>query len=111
MARLTADSIDTTALQKLVKLPKGIKWGSLKSLENVLATYVAPEKARSLLSPLVGIYELRHADAHLPSSELRESLNLVGVDDNAPFVFQGFMLLHACVSSLYSIAEVFDQET
>lgn len=111
LARLTADSIDTTALQKLVKPPKGMKWGSLKSLENVLATYVAPEKARSLLSPLVGIYELRHADAHLPSSELRESLNLVGVDDNAPFVFQGFMLLHACVSSLYSIAEVFDQET
>jgi hypothetical protein len=106
LARLTTDSIDTSALQTIVKPPKGTKWGSLKSLENVLAKYVEPQKARSLLSPLVGIYELRHADAHLPSSELRESFDLVNVDDNWPFVFQGCMILHTCVSSLYGIAEV-----
>jgi len=106
LARLTADSIDTSALQTIVKPPKGTKWGSLKSLENVLAKYVEPQKARSLLSPLVGIYELRHADAHLPSSELKESFDLVKVDDNWPFVFQGYMILHICVSSLYGIAEI-----
>ena len=106
LARLTADSIDTSALQTIVKPPKGTKWGSLKSLENVLAKYVEPQKARSLLSPLVGIYELRHADAHLPSSELKESFDLVNVNDNWPFVFQGHMILHTCVSSLYGIAEV-----
>jgi len=111
LARLTADSIDATALQNVVKPPKGTKWGSLKSLENVLAKYVEHEKARSLLSPLVGIYELRHADAHLPSSELKESLGLVRVDDSMPFVFQGYMLLHACVSSLYGIAKVIDMES
>lgn len=111
LARLTADSIDAAALQNIVKPPKGTKWGSLKSLENVLAKYVEPEKARLLLSPLVGIYELRHADAHLPSSELKESFGLVRVDDSMPFVFQGYMLLHACVSSLYGIAKVIDMES
>ena len=110
LARLTADSIDTTALQKIVSPPKGTKWGSLKSLENVLAKYVEPERARSLLSPLVGIYELRHADAHLPSSELKESFDLVNVDDSMPFVFQGHMILHTCVSSLYGIANVFREK-
>ena len=96
---------------KVVKPPKGIKWGSLKSLENVLSKWIEPEQARSILSPLVGIYELRHADAHLPSSELKESLGLVGVDDSMPFVFQGYMLLHACVSSLYDIAKVIHMES
>lgn len=110
LARLTADSIDTSALQKIVNPPKGTKWGSLKSLENVLAKYVESGTARSLLSPLVGIYELRHADAHLPSSELKESFDLVNVDDSMPFVFQGYMILHACVSSLYGIAHVFREE-
>jgi len=110
LARLTADSIDATALQNVVKPPKETKWGSLKSLENVLAKYVEPERARSLLSPLVGIYELRLADAHLPSSELKESFELVNVDDCMPFVFQGYMLLHAYVSCLYGIAKVFRDE-
>lgn len=111
LARLTADSIDTSSLQTIVKPPKGTKWGSLKSLENVIAKYVEPQKARSLLSPLVGIYELRHADAHLPSSELKGSFDLVNVDDTKPFIFQGFMVLHACVSSLYGIAEILKDKT
>ena len=105
MARLTADSIDASALKNVVKPPKGTKWGSLKSLENFLSTVVEPQHARSLLSPLVGIFELRHADAHLPGSDLGESLSLVGVDKDIPFVFQGLQILHACVSSLYGIAE------
>ncbi len=103
LARLTADSIDTSALQKLVNPPKGTKWGSLKSLENVLATLIKPEQARALLTPLVGIFELRHADAHLPGSEIDASLSMLGVDRSLPFVFQGYQLLHTCVASLYGI--------
>jgi hypothetical protein len=106
LARLTADSINTDSLQTIVKPPEGKKWGSLKSLENVLAKYIEPQEARSLLSPLVGIYELRLADAHLPSNTLKESYTLAKVDDTKPFIFQGFMILHMCVSSIYGIAEV-----
>ena len=69
LARLTADAIDTAAIQKMVTPPKGEKWGSLKSLEKLITQKVDPGRAHVLLVPLVGIYELRHADAHLPSSD------------------------------------------
>jgi hypothetical protein len=108
LARLTADSIDASALQKLVSPPKGMKWGSLKSLENLLATRIDPDRARAMLGPLFGIYELRHADAHLPSRESGDALSLVRVDQNAPYVTQGYQLLHACVSSIYGICQVIE---
>lgn len=106
LARLTADSIDTTAVQRVVSPPKGEKWASLKSLEKVLAKVIPADEARNLLSPLVGIYELRHADAHLAGSEIEEALTLAGVDSTLPPIQQGCQLIHACVSSLYKIAEV-----
>ena len=108
LARLTADSIDAAALQKLVAPPKGTQWGSLKSLENLLATRINPNHARALLSPLVGIYELRHADAHLASREAGEALSLVRVDQSVPYVTQGYQLLHSCVSSIYGICQVIE---
>ena len=105
LARLTADSIDRAALQKVVQPPKGTKWGSLKSLEAVVATKVGPDRARLISGPLFGIYELRHSDAHLPGSQLSDALKLVGVDPHLPFIFQGCQLLDSCVSSLYNIYE------
>lgn len=38
LARVTADSIDSSNLQKIIAPPKDQKWGSLKSLENYLGT-------------------------------------------------------------------------
>jgi hypothetical protein len=106
LARLTADTFDTSAIQRLVTPPKGTKWGSLKSMEQLLLIRIKQRSAREILSPLVGIYELRHADAHLPSSEVDEALALVRVDQKAPWVTQGYQLLHACVSSVYTICEI-----
>lgn len=106
VARLTADSIDTVAIQTIVKPPQGTKWGSLKSLENLVAMKHNAEKAKSILSPLVGVYELRHGDAHLPSHQIDKAFELVSVDQAAPYVQQGLQLLHACVSSIYSIISV-----
>jgi hypothetical protein len=59
-----------------------------------------------MLSALVGAYELRHADAHLPSSDLDDALALLKVDTSLPTIFQGYQLLHACVSSIYGMVEV-----
>jgi hypothetical protein len=109
LARLTADSIDTGVIQKIVPPPKGEKWGSLKSLQNLVGLKVGPEKARSLLGPLVGIYELRHADAHLAGSSIDDAFALAGVDRTQPFVFQGYRLLCSCVSSLYSILKALQE--
>lgn len=109
LARLTVDSIDVRPLQQIASPPKGEKWGSLKSLEKFLATIVPAETAHAVLSPLFGVYEMRHADAHLPSREIEETLRLAGVDPKETAIKQGFQLLHGFVSSLYQIADIMGQ--
>ena len=108
LARITADDIDKTQLQKIVAPPKGESWGSLKSLEKVLATKIDPADARAMLGPLVGVYELRLADAHLPSDDVDAAMRLIGVDDSSPCVVQGYQLLHAAVAAICQIAAVIE---
>lgn len=105
LARITADSLDAEAMQSIVPSPKKIKWGSLKSLENLLASKYNRDFIRKITAPLVGVYELRHADAHLPSSQIDEAFDLIKVDRSAPFVHQGHQLLHEVVNSLYGVIE------
>jgi len=105
LARLIADSLDADAMQSIVPPPKKTKWGSLKSLENLLASKYDRDFIRKIMASLVGVYELRHADAHLPSSEVDEAFKLIDIDRTQPFVHQGFQMLHQVVSSIYGIAE------
>lgn len=104
LARLTADLIDVAAVRRLLSLPKDDSLGSLKLLEQLLATRIPDDEARSLLSPLVGIYELRLVDAHLPSNDVEEALMLAGVDPEIPTVLQGLHLMDSCVSAIDAIA-------
>lgn len=108
LTRLITERIDTVALQKLVAPPKGEKWGSLKSLEKLLATRITPNLARKVMGPLFGIYELRKPDAHLPSQELSEAFSLVDVDQSAPYVIQGYQLICACVSCIYELCQILE---
>ena len=110
LCRLIVDRIDAGVLQTIVQPSKGEKWGSLKSLEKVLASKIEPNVARAILTPLAGIYELRLADAHLPSGEYASGFEMAGVDRNQPHVMQGRDLLHASVSALYRISETVDRE-
>ena len=77
-----------------------------RSLENLLAIQVGTDRARSVMGPLFGIYELRLADAHLPTSELDEALEKVGVDKATPYVVQGYQLLYACVGTIYALIKI-----
>lgn len=104
LTRLTADCIDTRLLQTVVSPLKGKKWGSLKLLDNVLALVMTPEEAYTTMSPLFGMYELRHADTHLRSSDVKDALNLAGVDFDGNSITQGYQLLHTFVATLYEIA-------
>ena len=108
LARITTDDIDKTQLQKIAAPPKGESWGSLKSLEKVLATKIDPAEARSKVGPLVGVYELRLADAHLPCDDVDAAMRLIGVDDASPCVVQGYQLLHAAVAAICQIAAVIE---
>jgi len=106
VARVTADSIDATALQRIVKPPQGQKWGSLKSLDKVLALKSDHAKAHAIMAPLFAVYDLRLADAHLPAEDLTQALALLGVDEDAPLPIQGLQLLSAVVTAIYQIADV-----
>jgi len=105
LARLIADSLDAEAMQSIVAPPKKTKWGSLKSLENLLASRYDRDFIRKMMASLVGVYELRHADAHLPSSKIEDAFKLIDLDRTKPFIHQGHQMLHQVVSSLYGIAE------
>lgn len=108
LTRLIVDSLNAEAMQSIVPPPKGTKWGSLKSLENLLASKFDGTLIRKITAPLVGIYELRHADAHLPSSNLDDTFNLIEIDRSLPFVHQGYQMLHQVVSSIYGVVEVLE---
>jgi hypothetical protein len=107
LVRLVVEQIDTAALQRLVLPPHNEKWGSLKSLEKVLATVTGEQRAHTTLGPLHGIYNLRLADAHVCSKDLEEAYALAGVDRTLPLVMQGRDLLISCVTSLHTIADAF----
>jgi hypothetical protein len=106
LVRVTVEHIDTAALRKIVTPSDKEKWGSLKSLEKVLATAIGETNAHSALGPLHGIYNLRLADAHNASHDLEDAYALVRVDRTLPFVMQGRDLLVARVNCLHDVADV-----
>jgi hypothetical protein len=75
-------------------------------LELSIATKTDDASARKLLTPLVGIYELRLGDAHLPSSSFKEAYALAQIDDTASPVVQAVMMLSAACDSLQAIGGV-----
>lgn len=108
LTRITADDIDKKQLQTIVGPPTDERWGSLKSLEKVLASKIDPAHAHAIIGPLFGLYELRSADAHLPSDDLEDSMKLIGVEVDSPFVVQGYQMLDAVVTSLQEIGKLIE---
>lgn len=104
LARLTSDSIDVAVLHKIAPPPvHGQAAGSLKSLERVLTTLASPDRARLLLRPLFGVYELRLGDAHLPSSKADDAFELVGLDRETTWLQQGERLIEVIAEALNQI--------
>ena len=106
IAKVIADDVDVESLQKIAVPPKNTKWGSLKTIENLLALKVPPETARQIMSPLFGVYELRHGDAHLPSSEIENAFTSIKIDRSLPSVVQGYQMLLECVESMRKILNI-----
>jgi len=103
VARLTADSIDAKALQSIAAPPEGKKSSSLKWLEKVLATVVSADDSYTIMAPLFGVYELRLADAHLPSSEVDLAMGKAGIDSSKHGIQQGLQLIEKCAEALERI--------
>ena len=109
IARIIVDDIDVESLQKIAIPPKNTKWGSIKTIENLLSLKIPKEEARQILSTFVGIYELRHGDAHLPSSDIENSFNLIEIDRSLPCVIQGYQMIFACVDNLHLILRILEK--
>jgi hypothetical protein len=108
LIRVIFEHVDTAALHRIVVPPKQQNWGSLKSLEKVLATVIGDKEAREALGPLHGIYNLRLADAHVPSHDLDEAYASAHISRTVPFVMQGRDMLVTCVNSLHAMAKLFE---
>lgn len=112
LARLTVESLDGDALTAMGAQPGKTKSGSMKHLEAGLMKGGATlEEARALTKVLVGINQLRQADAHLPSSEFAKAFDLVGVDQQSDPVLQGRQMLELLVDSLVGMTKVFSHPT
>lgn len=110
LARVIVDRMNSAPLNRIVPLAKDEKRGSLKSLERAVATLVGADDARRLMGPLFGLYELRLADAHLPSKEMKESFDLLGIDSSGTWLRQGMRLLEVVSLSLHQIANGIDRK-
>lgn len=109
ISRLVADRINIELLHKIAPPEKGTKLGSLKSLERVLAEITCNrDEAKSILTPLVGVYELRLADAHLPSSKVSDALRMAQINETSHPLDQGFQLIESTVVALQRISLIID---
>ncbi|URM26390.1 hypothetical protein LLY42_21005 [Pseudomonas frederiksbergensis] len=110
LARVTVESLDGNALTAIGAHPGKTKSGSIKHLEaGLMKEGVTVEGAMALTKVLVGINQLRQADAHLPSSEFAKAFELVGVHQQTDPVVRGRQMLESLVESLAGMAQVFSQ--
>ncbi len=106
LARVTVESMDGVALAKLAAVPAKMKAGSIKHLETVLAGFIDQAEARKITAVLVGVNELRQADAHLPSQDLDKAMNLAGITQRDDTVTQALQMLDSLVASLSEVAQI-----
>jgi hypothetical protein len=76
LTRLITERIDT-GLLKEIDPTADKKLGSVKRLEHFLTS--KGFAGRKITAPLIGAYDLRLGDAHLPSEEVSESMSLLGI--------------------------------
>ncbi len=102
--RLITERLDVGLLRRMIPSPAGLdKAGSLRLLEAALKGKVPDPRA--LLAPLAGIYDLRHADAHLPGSDYTDALRLVGLDLSKPWIVTGARTIEIAAAAVQSVAD------
>jgi len=92
--RVFSDRLSVRELRKLSTHKEKDKLGSNKLLQDILAKQVGEERARIVLGPVVGAYEMRVGDAHPTGSKIGEALKLAGIDQRRSYLRQGEQLIH-----------------
>ncbi|MBP3709105.1 MAG: hypothetical protein J6I73_01660 [Treponema sp.] len=112
LARLTVDAICAKEIQKLLTIPAGEKWGSLKTLQNFLIQKFSVEesKAKQIMASLFGIYDMRQVDAHLGDALKDDPYVSLGVLRELAPLFRGQKMLERFVTTLCVIQKVIKGE-
>lgn len=92
--RVFSDRLNVRELRKLSTRTDKDRLGSNKLLQDVLAKHVGEERARLVLGPIVGAYDMRVGDAHPTGSRIDEALELAGIDGTYSYLRQGEQLIH-----------------
>ncbi len=104
ITRYLIERIDTDFLKTLKKEMNNL--GTLKRLENILSAL--DYDGRKIMGVLVGVYDLRLTDAHLPSAEKTNgAMTLVGVDYDKEGLNSGKELIKHINYSLIAIGHAF----
>lgn len=108
--RVLSDRLNVRELRKLSTHTEKDKLGSNKLLQDVLAKQVGEERARQVLGPVVGAYDMRVGDAHPTGSKIGEALKLAGIDESRSYLRQGEQLIHNVGHSVWWIGKLLFQK-
>jgi hypothetical protein len=83
--------------------------GTIKLLEQFLTNVGAD--GYGITGPLVGAYDLRHADAHLPSSDLSKELGLLNISETPHPILKGKSMISTVAEALRETCATLDDLT
>ena len=108
LVRVFSDRLDVRELRKLSTHSNNnkVKLGSNKLLEDILAQKIGADKARLVLGPIVGAYDMRVGDAHPTSSKIGDALKLAEIDESKSFLRQGEQLISNFGRSIWWIGKL-----
>ncbi len=104
--RVLSDRLNVRELRKLSTHADRDKRGSNKLLQDVLAKKVGEARARQVLGPIAGAYDLRVGDAHPTGSKIGEALKLAGIDESRSHLRQGEQLIRNVGHSIWWIGKL-----
>lgn len=110
ITRVFIDRIDREAL-RIASGTDDKKLGSIKLIERLLGNYIGLEEARRITAPIVGVYDLRIADAHPTSSKIEESFELIGIDRSQSYLKQAFHMIDEYACSIWKIGITLYKQT
>ena len=104
--RISSDRLNVRELRKLSSNSQKDNLGSIKLLQDILAKETGEERARLVLGPVVGAYDMRIGDAHPTSSKIGEALKLAGIDESYSHLRQGEQLIRNVGHSVWWIGKL-----
>ncbi|MBZ0220388.1 MAG: hypothetical protein K8I01_08160 [Candidatus Methylomirabilis sp.] len=103
LTRLIVERIDVDLLKELDPAADK-KLGSIKRLEYFLNS--KGFEGRKIMAALAGVYDLRIGDSHLPSTEITESLKLLGIGDTGDYQKMAKQIILSVAYSIGTIGDI-----